>query len=145
MRGFSERTGKPVVVSSASVNASAAYEISSQADYIYTAKTTAIGAIGTVMQVTDLSGLMEKLGISVDNVTSADSKDSSYGTRPLTEEERAQDAFVDAMDEMDGYASLFDRLPSYRPTPRAKELLEACMGTASFDAVVNAGKEASHA
>lgn len=45
----------------------------------------------------------------------------------LTEEERAQDAFVDAMDEMDGYASLFDRLPSYRPTPRAKELLEACM------------------
>ena len=63
----------------------------------------------------------------------------------LTEEERAQDAFVDAMDEMDGYASLFDRLPSYRPTPRAKELLEACMGTASFDAVVNAGKEASHA
>jgi len=89
VRGFSERTGKPVVVSSASVNASAAYEISSQADYIYTAKTTAIGAIGTVMQVTDLSGLMEKLGISVDNVTSADSKDSSYGTRPLTEEERA--------------------------------------------------------
>ena len=63
----------------------------------------------------------------------------------LTEEERAQDAFVDAMDEMDGYASRFDRLPSYRPTPRAKELLEACMGTASFDAVVNAGKEASHA
>ena len=67
---------KPVVVSSASINASAAYEISSQADFIYTAKTTAIGAIGTVMQVTDLSGLMEKLGISVDNVTSADSKDS---------------------------------------------------------------------
>ena len=93
-----ERTGKPVVVSSASVNASAAYEISSQADYIYTAKTTAIGAIGTVMQVTDLSGLMEKLGISVDNVTSADSKDSSYGTRPLTEEERAY--YQDQVDQI---------------------------------------------
>ncbi|OUO87018.1 signal peptide peptidase SppA [Gordonibacter sp. An230] len=89
VRQFREETGKPVVVSSASMNASAAYEISSQADYIFTAKTTAIGAIGTVMQITDLSGLMEKLGISVDNVTSADSKDSSYGTRPLTEEERA--------------------------------------------------------
>ena len=98
VRGFSERTGKPVVVSSASVNASAAYEISSQADYIYTAKTTAIGAIGTVMQVTDLSGLMEKLGISVDNVTSADSKDSSYGTRPLTEEERAY--YQDQVDQI---------------------------------------------
>lgn len=96
LRDFS----KPVVVSSASVNASAAYEISSQADYIYTAKTTAIGAIGTVMQVTDLSGLMEKLGISVDNIASADSKDSSYGTRPLTEEERAYyQAQVDQINE----------------------------------------------
>ena len=74
VRGFSERTGKPVVVSSASVNASAAYEISSQ------------------------SGLMEKLGISVDNVTSADSKDSSYGTRPLTEEERAY--YQDQVDQI---------------------------------------------
>ena len=80
---------KPIVVSSASMNASAAYEISSQADYIFTAKTTAIGAIGTAMQVTDLSGLYEKLGINVDTITSAESKDSSYGTRPLTEEERA--------------------------------------------------------
>ena len=80
---------KPVVVSSASMNASAAYEISSQADYIYTAKTTAIGAIGTALQITDLSGLMEKLGISIENVTSSDSKDSSYGTRALTDEERA--------------------------------------------------------
>ena len=97
---FREDTGKPVVVSSASMNASAAYEISSQADYIFTAKTTSIGAIGTVMQVTDLSGLMEKLGISVDNIASADSKDSSYGTRPLTEEERAYyQAMVDQINE----------------------------------------------
>ncbi len=80
---------KPVVVSSASMNASAAYEISSQADFIYTAKTTAIGSIGTALEVTDLSGLLEKLGISIDVVASADSKDSSYGYRPLSEEERA--------------------------------------------------------
>lgn len=80
---------KPVVVSCASMSASAAYMISSQADYIFTAKTSAVGAIGVIMQVTDLSGLYEKLGISVDNITSADSKDSSYGNRPLTEEERA--------------------------------------------------------
>lgn len=80
---------KPVVVSSASMNASAAYEISSQADYIFTAKSTAIGSIGTAMEVTDLSGLYEKLGIKIDAITSAESKDSSYGNRPLTEEERA--------------------------------------------------------
>ncbi len=91
---------KPVVVSSASMNASAAYEISSQADYIFTAETTAIGSIGTVMQITDMSGLMEKLGISVDSIASADSKDSSYGYRPLTEEERAHyQAMVDQINE----------------------------------------------
>lgn len=80
---------KPVVVSSASMNASAAYEISSQADYIYTAETTAIGSIGTAMQITDYSGLLEKLGIRIDNITSAESKDSTYGERALSEEERA--------------------------------------------------------
>ncbi len=96
LRDFS----KPVVVSSASLNASAAYEISSQADFIYVAKTTEIGAIGTVMQSMDYSGLLDKLGINVDNIASADSKDSSYGTRPLTDEERAYyQAMVDQINE----------------------------------------------
>ncbi len=80
---------KPIVVVSQATNASAAYEISSQADYIFTDRTTAIGAIGVIMSVTDLSGLYDKLGISVDNITSADSKDAGSGTRPLTDEERA--------------------------------------------------------
>ena len=89
---------KPIVVSSASINASAAYEISSQADYIYVAKSTEIGAIGTVMQLTDLSGLLEKLGVNMDTITSADSKDSSYGYRPLTDEERAY--YQDMVDQI---------------------------------------------
>lgn len=89
MTAYLKDFSKPVVVSSASTNASAAYEISSQADYIFTAKTTSIGSIGVVMQITDLSGLYEKLGIRIDDITSAESKDSSYGNRALTEEERA--------------------------------------------------------
>ena len=48
MAEYLREFSKPVGVSSASINASAAYEISSQADYIFTAKTTSIGAIGTV-------------------------------------------------------------------------------------------------
>lgn len=89
VREFKENTGKPVVVSSAATNASAAYEISSQADYIYVAKTTSIGSIGTYMQVTDYSGLMELLGITTEDITSAPSKDASSGNRSLTDEERA--------------------------------------------------------
>lgn len=100
VRDFKETTGKPVVVSSASTNASAAYEISSQADYIYVAKTTAIGAIGTAMQFMDYSGLMEMLGITTENITSSDSKDSTYGTRALTDEERAYyQAQIDQINE----------------------------------------------
>lgn len=101
LKEFREDTGKPVVVSSASLNASAAYMISSQADAIFVARTTEIGAIGTAMQSTDFSGLLEKLGISVDNITSSESKDSSYGTRPLTEEERAYyQSMVDEINEV---------------------------------------------
>ena len=88
MAGYVKAFSKPIVVSSASINASAAYEISSQADYIYVAQSTEIGAIGTAMQLTDLSGLLDKLGVNMETITSADEKDSSYGYRPLTDEER---------------------------------------------------------
>lgn len=100
MAAYVRDFSKPIVVSSASMNCSAAYEISSQADYIFVNETTAIGAIGTIMQTTDLSGLMDMLGISVDNIASADSKDSSYGTRPLSDEERAYyQELVDTINE----------------------------------------------
>ena len=82
----------------AQLDASAAYMISSQANYIYAAETSAVGSIGVIMQVTDVSGLYEKLGITVDSITSADSKDASGGNRPLTEEERAY--FQDQVDQI---------------------------------------------
>lgn len=88
MTQYVQDFSKPIVVSSASTNASAAYMISSQTDYIYTTRSTSIGSIGTAFQITDLSGLYEMLGIGIENITSSDSKDSSYGTRALTEEER---------------------------------------------------------
>ena len=89
VRQFKEKTGKPVVVSSAATNACTAYEISSQADYIYVAQTTSIGAIGTAMQLMDYSKLLEMLGINIEDITSSTSKDSTYGNRALTDEERA--------------------------------------------------------
>lgn len=98
MAAYVRDFSKPVVVSSASMNCSAAYEISSQADYIYVNETTAIGAIGTIMQVQDISGLLDMLGINIENIASADSKDSSYGTRPLTDEERQY--YQDLVDEI---------------------------------------------
>lgn len=98
MAAYVRDFSKPITVSSASLNASAAYEISSQADYIYVAHTTDIGSIGTVMQTIDYSGLLDLLGIKVDNIASAESKDSTYGSRPLTDEERAY--YQDQIDQV---------------------------------------------
>ncbi len=101
MTAYLQNFSKPVAVPSASMNASAAYMISSQADYIFTAKSTSIGSIGTAMEFTDLSGLYELLGISIVDITSADSKDSTYGNRALTDDEIAYyQAMVDEINEM---------------------------------------------
>ena len=89
MVAYLDQFSKPIVVSSGSMNASAAYEISSRADYIFTLQSTMIGSIGTAIELMDLSGLLEKLGINMDTITSAENKDSTYGYRPLTDEERA--------------------------------------------------------
>ncbi len=94
-------TVKPVVVSSASINASAAYEISSQANYIFVAKSTEIGAIGTAMELMDISRLLDMLGVNMETITSAEEKDSSYGYRPLTDQERAEyQRMVDQINEV---------------------------------------------
>jgi protease IV len=80
---------KPIVVSSGSTNASAAYFISSQADYIYANASSSVGSIGTIIQLMDYSDLLKMLGIDTTTIESSPSKDSSYGTRALTSEEIA--------------------------------------------------------
>lgn len=62
----------------------------------------------------------------------------------LDRSDAEKSAFVDAMDRLDGYSCLFDSLPSYRPTPRAKELLAACMSTQSFGTVLDPSKGAAY-
>lgn len=101
MTEYLQQCSLPVVVSSAGTNASAAYEISSQADYIYVGGSTLIGSIGTIIQFTDLSGLYGMLGINVEDIASAGSKDAGSGTRPLTDEERAHyQQIVDEINEV---------------------------------------------
>lgn len=101
MTEYLQQCSLPVVVSSAGTNASAAYEISSQADYIYVGSSTLIGSIGTIIQFTDLSGLYDMLGINVEDIASAGSKDAGSGTRPLTDEERAHyQQIVDEINEV---------------------------------------------
>lgn len=92
---------KPVVVSTAAVNASATYEISSQADYIFAAQSSEVGSIGTIIELKDYSDLMAMLGVNIDTISSAESKDSSYGIRELSDEEREHyQQMVDEINQM---------------------------------------------
>ena len=96
---------KPVVVSCASLNASAAYQFSSQADYIFAAKSSAVGSIGTIIEITNMQGLYDKLGIQKEMIVSAENKDASHGFRELSETERKH--YQDTVDQIsDNFISM---------------------------------------
>lgn len=98
MATYVKQFSKPIVVSSASTNASAAYFISSQADCIYANQASSVGSIGTILSLVDYSGLLNTLGIEVTNIASSTSKDAGSGTRPLTPEEIAY--YKDLVDQI---------------------------------------------
>lgn len=89
---------KPVVFSVGSICASGAYMAASQADWVVAGPMSNVGAIGVIMSLYDLQGLYEKLGVDVEVVKSADSKDIGASYRSLTEEERA--VLQEQVDEM---------------------------------------------
>ncbi len=79
---------KPVVVSMGDVAASGGYYISVYADKIVAGPATATGSIGVIMQIIYYQGLLEKLGIETETITSPEGEYKGMGTRPLTDEER---------------------------------------------------------
>lgn len=80
---------KPVYVAMGNTAASGGYYISAPATKIYAAPSTLTGSIGVIMGGTNLSGLMDKLGIADQTIKSAAHKDIGSNTRPMTDEERA--------------------------------------------------------
>ena len=64
------RFEKPLVVSMGDVAASGGYYISAYADKIVAQPSTLTGSIGVIIQIFDISGLMEKLGIKSETITS---------------------------------------------------------------------------
>lgn len=93
---------KPVVFSVGSICASGAYMSASQVDWIVAGRMSEVGSIGVIMSMYDLQGLYEKLGVAVEVVKSADSKDVGASYRSLTDEERAE-----LQDEVDQINAMF--------------------------------------
>jgi len=79
---------KPIVVSMGGTAASGGYYISTQADKIVALPTTMTGSIGVIYQVTNIEGLLEKLGIKIEIFKGGKYKDMYWGFRELTPEEK---------------------------------------------------------
>ncbi|MDX8528990.1 signal peptide peptidase SppA [Mesorhizobium sp. MSK_1335] len=80
---------KPVVAEVGTLAASAGYMIASAADHIVARKTSIVGSIGVLIQYPDVSGLMDKLGIRLEEVKSSPLKASPSPFKPTNDDERA--------------------------------------------------------
>ena len=107
---------KPVVAQVGTLAASAGYMIASASDHIVARKSSIVGSIGVLVQFPDLTGLMEKLGIKLEEVKSSPLKAEPSPFSPTTEEERAM---VRAM-ILDSYDWFIGIVDERRPLNRSE-------------------------
>ena len=79
---------KPVVVSMGSVAASGAYYISCPATKIIANPGTLTGSIGVLMELPNIKGLLDKIGVKSETVKSGKYKDITSPFKPLQQDER---------------------------------------------------------
>jgi signal peptide peptidase SppA, 36K type len=82
-------TAKPVVVSMGSAAASGGYYIAVAGREIFANPSTLTGSIGVRLQLTNVQGLMERIGIASESLTTGRFKASGSPFKELTPEERA--------------------------------------------------------
>jgi protease IV len=80
---------KPVVVSMGDICASGGYYTSSPASFILANPSTLTGSIGVISQFTNMSALMEKIGVSNLTLKAGTYKDVGSPYRPMTDTEKA--------------------------------------------------------
>jgi protease-4 len=80
---------KPVVAEIGTLAASAAYMVASAADHIVAHRTSIVGSIGVLIEYPDVTGLMDKLGIKLEEIKSAPLKAEPSPFNPTTDQERA--------------------------------------------------------
>jgi protease IV len=121
LRQVSER--KPVVAVMGELAASAAYMTALGADWIIARDGTLTGSIGVIMQTTDLTGMLEKLGIKPEAVKSSPLKAQPNPFEPFTQEARQATQEVVA----DTYA-LFVQMVQDRRQLSGEQLAEVADG-----------------
>jgi protease-4 len=106
LRRLREEDERPVIASIGGVGASGGYYVALAADSIFALPGSITGSIGVIMEFPNASELMERVGVDVEVVKSAEHKDTGSPFRPITEEDRqvlqvlvldVYDQFVDAV------------------------------------------------
>jgi protease-4 len=90
IRRFKEERNIPVVAQLMGIAASGGYYVAQAADEIVAHPTTVTGSIGVIWTNVNFAGLMEKIGIEDQTLTSAPFKDAGSVLRRMTPDERAQ-------------------------------------------------------
>jgi protease-4 len=86
---FKRERGVPVVAHFMGVAASGAYYVAMAADEVIAQPTTVTGSIGVIFVGLNLSGLMQKIGVTDQTLTAGDAKDAGSWLRPMKPAERA--------------------------------------------------------
>lgn len=124
---------KPVVVSVGDLCASGAYMVASQADSIVAMPGSSVGSIGVIMQIPNLEGLMDKLGVDFQVLIAGERKDEGSPYRALTPEEIA--AFQGDLDTI--HTQFIDLVAEGRGLPskdvRALATGETYLGSKAID------------
>lgn len=107
---------KPVVAQVGTLAASAGYMIASAADHIVARQSSIVGSIGVLVQFPDVTGLMDKIGVKLEEVKSSPLKAEPSPFNPTTDEERAMIRSM-IMDSYEWFVGLIDER---RPMTRAE-------------------------
>ncbi len=89
LQSFKAERQVPVIASIMDVGASGGYYVASAADAILAHPSTVTGSIGVIMLTMNARGLLEKVGVEANAVTSGPRKDMGSPFRAMNAEERA--------------------------------------------------------
>ncbi|MGQ3070705.1 MAG: signal peptide peptidase SppA [Ferrovibrionaceae bacterium] len=112
LRRVSEK--KPVVAVIGTLGASAGYLAAVAADRIYAGDTSLTGSIGVIIQSAEVSGLLDKIGVTAETVKAGALKDQPSLTRPL--DAAGRQALQGLVDETHRW--FIDRVAERRALPR---------------------------
>lgn len=109
---------KPVVAQVGTLAASAGYMIASASDHIVARQSSIVGSIGVLVQFPDFTGLMDKVGIKLEEVKSSPLKAEPSPFNTTTDEERTMIRSM-ILDSYDWFVGIVD---DRRPLNRAEVL-----------------------